>query len=371
MKVEKGFRIAFVYLFLVALIGTLLRLSILYPLSFSYPYVLHAHSHVAFMGWLFNGVFLLTLGSLDVQAPWIKRQFVGYQIAILGMLISFPLQGYGPVSISFSTLHIVISIWFLVKVWPLLPHIPYAEKWIKAGLVFMVISAGGPFTLGPLAALGYKDTIWYDLSIQFYLHFFFNGWFFMALAGLMSHHFSIDTGRGFTWMVGAMVPLFFTSVMVFDQSGWVRVLSLAGSVGFGMGVYHVLVVFRPEVRQPKQQGLFAVLVISLLLKTLFQVVINLADVAVWVAGLHHLVIGFLHLTFLGVLTPAIFILAEKYVRISRVGLLILLAGYVITEASLFLGFVPGFSWIYQSLFAGAIILLLGTGWLLAFLRRQD
>jgi len=93
-------------------IGVLLRYQLAYPLpELTYPFWLHAHSHVVLLGWTFNALFLAVCAQFlpDQRSVAYNRLWVGFQVAVLGMLVFFPMQGYATSSIAFSTLHVVLS----------------------------------------------------------------------------------------------------------------------------------------------------------------------------------------------------------------------------------------------------------------------
>ncbi len=50
----------------------------------------------------------------------------------------------------------------------------------------MVLSTLGVWSMAPLLANGLSGTEWYYWSIQFFLHFQFNGWFWFAALALWS-----------------------------------------------------------------------------------------------------------------------------------------------------------------------------------------
>lgn len=85
----------------------------------NFKYFLHAHSHTAFLGWIFNAfyaVFIVAFVPAQKQTSFSYRLlFWLLQVAVLGMLFSFPVQGYAAVSITFSTLHIFLSYWFALS----------------------------------------------------------------------------------------------------------------------------------------------------------------------------------------------------------------------------------------------------------------
>ena len=101
---------AFANLLIVATIGVILR----YKIAFSLPWIdqkhlLHGHSHFAFSGWISHSLLcLLTahLAAIKGKEIWKKYQLIiiANLITAYGMLISFPMQGYGAWSISFSIL---------------------------------------------------------------------------------------------------------------------------------------------------------------------------------------------------------------------------------------------------------------------------
>ncbi|WP_158857275.1 hypothetical protein [Lunatibacter salilacus] len=82
---------------------------------FEYKHLLHAHSHVALLGWgylLVTGTLVLTFIRNPIRLKSYQKIFLLTILANLGMMLSFPFQGYGLYSIAFSTLHLVASYTF-------------------------------------------------------------------------------------------------------------------------------------------------------------------------------------------------------------------------------------------------------------------
>lgn len=104
---------------LAAFLGALLRWHQVSSIEgFVYPRWLHAHSHIAFLGWLFNAFFLLLTAGLPAQeARSSGRLFAWIQLPLVGMAISFPVSGYSLLSILFSTFHILLAWYFSWKWW--------------------------------------------------------------------------------------------------------------------------------------------------------------------------------------------------------------------------------------------------------------
>ena len=106
-----------------------------------------------------------------------------------GMLIAFPIEGYGLYSIIFSTLSIFVSYVFAVFYWRDVNKLAAnnsSHAWFKAAVLFNAFSSLG--TLG-LAFMMYAKMIhqnWYLAAEYFYLHFQYNGWFFFACMGLFT-----------------------------------------------------------------------------------------------------------------------------------------------------------------------------------------
>ena len=107
--------VSFLNLLIVAFIGVILRYKIAFLLPFiDQKYLLHGHSHFAFAGWVTQVMMVLLVQYLsqykgeDIFKKY--RWFLyGNLVTAYGMLIFFPLQGYGAGSISFSTLSIINS----------------------------------------------------------------------------------------------------------------------------------------------------------------------------------------------------------------------------------------------------------------------
>src|SRR5688572_3400607 len=95
--------------------GLLLRMQLALPIhGITFSFLLHGHSHVMFLGWVFN-VFLIAYVTefTEGDQKTFKLIFWILQALVAGMLISFPLQGYGLVSIILSTLHTLLVFVFI------------------------------------------------------------------------------------------------------------------------------------------------------------------------------------------------------------------------------------------------------------------
>ena len=105
------FLVALGFLAIAATIGALLRLIYVVDMPWLvFKPWLHAHSHVAMLGWLFPAMLIALLGQDQHQRPRGFALWMGVsQLFVLGMLVAFPIQGYGPVSIAFSVGQMIVG----------------------------------------------------------------------------------------------------------------------------------------------------------------------------------------------------------------------------------------------------------------------
>lgn len=180
---------AFLFFLSAQFLGLLLRWQFVqgWP-RLNYKFFLHAHSHVALLGWV-HALLIIVLGRAfltPVFASRWNRLFWMAQSLVLGMLISFPIQGYAAVSIALSTLFLFVS---YAQARLLLQAIhgdfSLSCRLLRASLGWMVLSSLGPWSLGPIIAMKLQQTPLYYLAVYFYLHFQYNGWFFFGLLALL------------------------------------------------------------------------------------------------------------------------------------------------------------------------------------------
>lgn len=98
--------------------GILMRLNYLIPMDFNYGFLLHAHSHTVILGWCYLAMFGFLVSNFlskeEFRKPIYNRLFWITEVAVVGMMASFPFQGYALFSIFFSTLHIFAVIIFVI-----------------------------------------------------------------------------------------------------------------------------------------------------------------------------------------------------------------------------------------------------------------
>src|SRR5690554_4626222 len=141
---EKKFMgLCFSNFLIAATLGLFLRFLYIYPTTgFNFKFLTHAHSHIAMLGWVYLSIQCFVVGwYIKGSLKKYKRLFWVTQLAVVGMLLSFPFQGYAAISISFSTLHIFCSYFFLRLIWKNHKTQSTTSKLLlKASLLFMLIS---------------------------------------------------------------------------------------------------------------------------------------------------------------------------------------------------------------------------------------
>jgi hypothetical protein len=188
--IKNWFRIALLNLVLATLLGALLRYAFVEEVAWiKFRNVLHGHSHAAMLGWLYLALFaLLAAYFLPERADfkWYNRLFWLTELSVLGMLVAFPIQGYGAASIAFSTLHILLSYVWAWRFWTDTrgETSVWSLRFARAAIVFMIVSTLAIWSIGPILMGGFRSSTFFHLAVQFFLHFQFNGWFIFAALAL-------------------------------------------------------------------------------------------------------------------------------------------------------------------------------------------
>jgi len=337
--------------------GVLLRFYVVTSLPFNYKFLLHAHSHTALLGWVYLGlstlIYKIFLSEAEKSTLY-KRIFLFTNTCILGMLLTFPIQGYALFSIIFSTLFLFASYWFT---WFAIKHIPkhfknrFSWKLIKTSLWYLVISSLGPCAIGGVMATLGTESIWYKTSIYFYLHFQYNGWFILALLGVLFYFFE-DRGVHFTpqkitsfFLLLNFGVLFtvFLSVLWFVPPIGFYVLGLVGAVAQGLAFYDLFFLLKdhfPLVKKSFGPRAFVLLKIAgglLIAKLLMQLFSGHPYIAKLAFQLKDFIIGYLHLVFLGIVITTLlaFLNYFKLIKLSKNFIWTFIFAFATTEFLIF------------------------------------
>lgn len=357
--------------------------------SATYRFLVHTHSHVALLGWVYVSltslIYFLFLKKAEIDKLY-RQIFWFTQITILGMLLTFPFQGYALFSIIFSTLFLVASYffaWMVIKKVPQEYKTKFSFRCVKAALIYMIISSIGPWALGAIMSTLGSTSIWYKIAIYFYLHFQYNAWFILALLGIM--FFVLEEQnlaprekafRSFFYLINTgLILSFFLSVLFAKPRAVFYFLAGAGAVLQVLAFWKLFQIYSPRCKNlrltafPARLLLIAgVLMIVKIIMQLFSALPFFADLAF--SNLDF-VIGYLHGTFLGVISLALFAFFHHFGlwKISKSGFYIFFAAFLITEILIFYrGTALWQRWplpedFFLYLFVGSCLFPVGIGWI--------
>ena len=387
---QRWLRICLFNLLLVAAIGTILRYKIAYSLSFiDQKHLMHAHSHFAFTGWITMALMALMVGYLAGECGdgiFKKYRWILYAnlITAYGMLLSFPFEGYGKFSISFSTLSVIANYIFAYRFWKDLDHIKKqnnSHSWFKAALIFNAFSSFGTFALAYMMATKSIQQDYYLASIYFFLHFQYNGWFFFACMGLLSARLLIHTispallQKIFWLFASACIPAYFLSALWMPIPLWVYILVILAAIAQLAGWIWLVVLVKSNFTYIKNNfpksclQIIGLVSIALSIKLLLQLGSTIPSLSDLAFGFRPIVIGYLHLVLLGVISLFLlgYMVGCNYLYNNQKtiwGTWIFISGVIINEIFLMIQGVAGLDYtnipyINESLLVTACILLSG------------
>ncbi len=389
MNFQKAWIICCFFNFLIACIfGLLMRFLYLFPINFlNYSFLLHAHSHTAMLGWVYMIVYVLMVHFFipkeKSQKPIYNRLFWLTEFSVIGMMVAFPIQGYALFSILFSTMHILLSYVFCRLIWKdCSKEKSPAQRLLMTSVLFMILSTFGVWCLGPAVSMLGKQSDFYQIAIQFFLHFQFNGWFILAILALFLKQFQnkIDEIKFkkfyFLMIISTVLTIAFPVRWFIENEvlNYINGLGVLLQLGAFIYFYKML---KPQINHFKNildqatKIVYGLALCSLFLKVGIQLLTlfpNLAEVS---HQIRNFVIGFIHLTTLGIITGFLFgiLLQNKIVSanssILKIGVKCFIFGYISTEILLFLqGWFFFFRkgtivFYYQSILVFSILLVLG------------
>lgn len=391
MTIKRWIKITVFSIFLVAVLGVLLR----YKITFSLPvinqkYLQHSHSHFAMAGWITQIIMIFlsyNISTLFGEGHFKKYNFVLFfnLASAYGMLISFLFQGYGAISIFFSTCSILALYYFSVQLWKDMSKAPIklpSFRWLKASLVFAGLSTLGIIFLVYLMISKNRDINVQQATTYYFLHFQYNGFFFFACFGLFLNilrekGISIQNLSKFFWIysVATTISYFLSTLWMHFTTGVYLIIAVSGIV-LTLGWLWFLKKLKPHLTHLNKnissqvKWLFFLSATAYTIKVILQtgsIVPSLNNMAF---GYRPIVIGYLHLVFLAVIT--IFILAyllhRQYIRYSKLlwtGIVIFIVGIIANEIALMLQGLSAMRYqllpfINEILFAITLLMLIGT-----------
>jgi len=392
-------RLPLLYLVVTALSGLFMRSMGWLPVPLSdipYDHILHAHSHLALLGWVYMALFLLLIrhfckeegaslqgsrcgdrdggeGRNGKEGKQLRAMYGLTQLTLIGMFAAFLLQGYALFSIALSTVQILLSYWFAWWLWQQLSRqrsdascdadaaaagVPLSVRMAKGSLVCLVASSAGPWTLAVLSANQLQGSPLYEAAIYFYLHLQYNGWFTLALFAILlrvleKRRVPVNgrlTGAFYRLYAWALLPAYLLSILWMDQlDGWLATLIASAAAVCQWGAVLLLLYALHLVREAifaAFGGWSRVLLLSALaiffVKSTLEIGPAIPVLSEWIYDSRSIVVGYLHLTLLGFVSLfalALF-LEQRWLDAAkggvRIGLAIFLAGFMANEFVLFL-----------------------------------
>ncbi len=360
---SKWIQMAIINFCLVALAGVTLRYKINFPLpSVNQKNLLHGHSQFAFVGWVTLVLMALMVQYLQVKRP--EANVKKYNIILLlnclsayGMFAGFLAKGYDTISITFTCICILMSYIFIFLYWRDLNKVSdesFAPQWLKASLFLWGFSSLGAIALAYLMINRIMIQDFYFGSIYFFLHFQYNGWFlFVCFALLFSslNRKGIFTANAvskklFLVMAITVVPTYILSII------WLKLPPVLLWIGNIAGIFQMLVLvyfiqLYPLLKKnlisfsKTTRWLWGMAFIAFVLKVVLQLLSIIPFLSHYAFGYRPVIIGYLHLSFLGIISFFIlgyidFVLRQTKQQLSKVGMLLFVLGVLLQEFVLML-----------------------------------
>lgn len=344
-----------------AILGLLLRSKILFSLPLiDYNRLLDAHAHFAFGGWVTLALMVLMVYELlpvSLNRKPIYQWLLGsIFLCSWGMLLSFYFSGNSFFSNFLSTLFIFTT-YFFGYFFILDIRKTGVSKTIillsVLSIVSLILSSAGPFMLAYLFASKSLDAILYRDALFTYLHLQYNGFFTLAVFALLFQKFALkitETSKQniyrFSILLSAsIIPSLFLSYLWHDPNNLFREIAIAGSILLFLSLVWFIVValqlfkfYKKAVPTIRFIGLLSMTAFTL--KMFLQSFTIFPSVGNAVFGDRPMIMGFLHLVFLGFVT--LFLLAyfaqqgllNLKSKFTRVTLIIFSIGVVFNEIAL-------------------------------------
>lgn len=345
---------------LTILSGIILRILYLTPLGqINFIHFMHAHSHLAILGWIYPALMALFLGVIIDGKKKIGRGGTTIYVVTQGinflMFVAFAAQGYALYSIIFSSLHIILSYifiyYFILELKKNKIHLnTTAGLFIKGSIFVLLLGSFGPWILAYWNGAGLEKNFIYDLLVHTFLHFQINGWITLALLGVILFIIEREGGEkrrrsvefGFWLYAVALLPSIIlnvdwtvasSSLLVVAVIGWVLKMS-----GIGLILFSMLRMEKLERSFTGWSRIFLMIgMIALLAKTAVEVGNTIPPLIPFAMYTRNIVVGYLHLGLIGFASFTIISIFLKVNWLDRnpMKLFALIISFILYEILLF------------------------------------
>ena len=357
-------QVALINFCVVALAGVVMRYKINFALPFvDQKYLMHGHSNFAFVGWVAIALMILMVRYLirnNILTNYKKYNWIliAEVVASYAMFVSFIIQGYDLWSISFSIITILISYFFIFFYWQDLNKVKdagFSRSWLKAALLLWALSSLGAFMLAYLMANHIMIQDLYFASVYFFMHFQYNGWFLFACFGIFFsymhrlglYRITFLSKRLFIIMAITVVPTYFLSIL------WLRlpvalhwVANISGILQLFVLLYFfkiISVIKKSETIKFNwsTRWLWRLAAVAFILKIVLQMLSTIPFLSHYAFGFRPVVIGYLHLSFIGIISFFILGYINEFIHrfrgnVSGTGAIIFVTGFIVQEIVLML-----------------------------------
>ena len=375
LNIRTDVRWAFTYFVIVVCLGIFMRSVqvVDYPFDFNYRNIVHTHSHLALLGFVYvllSAILVRTFIPLNAQLHKRYRWlFYITQLSVLGMLCSFPFQGYGAVSISFSSVFIFCT-YFFAKFFMKYATSPF----VKMGIWYLILSSLGIWLM-PVTIVKYgKFSDMYMCAIAFFLHFQYNGFMLSSLMGLFI--------KKYGWEV--QYPQLIKRVFILFQAGIIGSLFISWVGYFSYPIYYivggasvliwliaVVMILRLYLKTQPKSFLGTVFISFFIAKVVMMFTGAFPVLTPYLFKNIDLLISYLHFNFLGIVTIGLLLFLEEVYKVNRWLVYLFLFAFITTETLItYKGFsvivnYPIFSNFYEWLWAfTALFYFPAIGWLI-------
>ena len=335
LNIQTDIRWAFAYFAIVVCLGIFMRSVQVadYPFVFNYRNIVHTHSHLALLGFVY--VMLSTIlartfipfnTQLHKRYRWL---FYITQFSVLGMLCSFPFQGYGAISISFSSVFIICTYFFARF------FIKYATSpFVKMGIFYLILSSLGIWFMPVTIVKFGKFSEMYMCSIAFFLHFQYNGWMLSSLMGLFVKKYGWDIQ--YPQLIKRIFILFQAGIIGSLFISWVGYFSypiyyIVGGVSVLIWLTSVIMILRLYLKTQPKSFLATVFICFFIAKVAMMFTGAFPVLTPYLFKNIDLLISYLHFNFLGIVTIGLLLFLEEVYKVNRWLIYLFLFCFITTE----------------------------------------
>lgn len=335
LNIQTDIRWAFAYFAIVVCLGIFMRSVQVadYPFVFNYRNIVHTHSHLALLGFVYvmlSAILARTFIPFNTQL-YKRYQWLFYitQFSVLGMLCSFPFQGYGAISISFSSVFIICT-YFFAKFF-----IKYATSpFVKMGIFYLILSSLGIWFMPVTIVKFGKFSEMYMCSIAFFLHFQYNGWMLSSLMGLFVKKYGWDIQ--YPQLIKRIFILFQAGIIGSLFISWVGYFSypiyyIVGGVSVLIWLTSVIMILRLYLKTQPKSFLATVFICFFIAKVAMMFTGAFPVLTPYLFKNIDLLISYLHFNFLGIVTIGLLLFLEEVYKVNRWLIYLFLFCFITTE----------------------------------------